>query len=103
MGSGFFLGGSGTAFAVYVLLQCLAVVTLRTTRRRLVVLFPAPAMICVLLWTVYAYHEDASLWPIVMIFGSPLAALAVIAVWIAMWVEERREATATLKQPSRQR
>lgn len=91
MGATFFLSGWGLGFTAYVVVQVLALLALRTTRRRRIALFPAPVMLGVLLWTLYAYQVESNLWPIVMIVASPMAAIAVIALWITMWLEARRD------------
>jgi len=94
MGVRFFLSGWGLGFSAYVVVQVLALLALRTSRRRRISLLPAPVMLGVLLWTAYAYNADSNLWPLVMIFASPVAVIAVLAIGIAMWLEQRREIAA---------
>ena len=89
MGIEFFLAGWGLGFTVYVILQALAAFTVR--RRRMLVLAPAPLMLGVLLWTIFAYRAESNLWPVVMIFSSPLAAIVVTALWVRLRIMQRRE------------
>lgn len=49
-------------------------------------------MLCVLLYTIYAYKSDSNLYPVIMILASPPAAAALIVVWIALLVAQKREA-----------
>lgn len=91
MGATFFFTGWGLGFTAYVVVQVVALLALRTTRRRRIALLPAPVMLGVVLWTIYAYQAESNLWPIVMIFASPLAAIAVLALWITMSFEARRD------------
>lgn len=100
MGANFFLAGWGLGFTAYVVLQSLALVALTRNRRRRIALLPGPVMLGVFLWTMYAYQTGSNLWPIVMIFASPVAAIAVLTIWIAIWVEERRELAGTSERHS---
>jgi hypothetical protein len=97
MGTSFFLGGWGLGFTAYVVVQVVALLALRKSSRRNLVLLPAPFMLGVLLWTVYAYQADSNLWPIVMIFASPMAVIAVLVTSIALRLTGRRH-LATSKQ-----
>ena len=89
----FFAAGEGVTFTVYVVLQLLAAIAVRG-RYRMLVWIPAPFMIGVLLWTIYSYRSGGNLWPIVMIFASPVAIVAVIVLWVALRVVQKREAAA---------
>lgn len=90
MGIEFFIGGWGLGFAIYVVLQLVTVVSIKRNWR-VIAMLPVPIMIGVLLWTIYAYRSGSNLWPIVMIFASPLAILGVLVIWIAMWIAQKRD------------
>ena len=75
----FFLFGWGSTFAAYVVLQVLTVATLKGAVRY-AALLPLPFMIGVAVVTVSAWHNQSNLWPIVMIFASPLALLYLLFV-----------------------
>jgi hypothetical protein len=93
----FFLAGWGVGFTVYSVLQLLAVVTLQH-RRRVIVLLPAPVMLGVLVWTVFAYRNGSNLWPIIMIFASPLSVVGLIVLWISLRFAQKREAVSRTDQ-----
>jgi hypothetical protein len=89
----FFTFGWGIGFSVYVVLQIVAALAVRGKYRALVVL-PMPFMVGVAVWTVYAYSQDGNLWPIAMIFASPLAAVAVSILWVASVASHRSGSSA---------
>ena len=39
----------------------------------------------------YAYHHDSNLWPLLLIFASPVAAVTVTILWIVGFLLQRRE------------
>jgi hypothetical protein len=88
----FFVRGWGIGFAVYLILQLLAVLFVRGWRRAIVAI-PLPFMAAVLYWTNYAANKESNLWPIVMILTSPVAALIVVLLWIGMVFFSRRRTT----------
>ena len=94
MGIEFFLAGQGLAFTIYVVVQVIGV-AVAPSRMRWIPLAPSPIMIGVLFWTLYAYHRGSSLWPIIMIFASPISAIAVVAILIAVWIGEKRSRSAS--------
>jgi hypothetical protein len=83
----FFLSGWGIGFIVYAVLQILA--ALRIRERRGLILLPAPFMLGVLIWTMYAYSLGSNLWPVPMIFASVLASIVVILLWVIIRHAER--------------
>jgi RHS repeat-associated protein len=99
MGLEFFLAGWGLGFTIYLVVQISAIVASRGKSLR-IVSAPAPIMIVVLSWTVIAYQRESNLWPIVMIFASPLPAIAVVAIWIALRITKKREAALPRKERS---
>lgn len=84
----FFLSGWGIGFIVYAVLQVLAAMRIRGQRRGLILL-PAPFMLGVLVWTVYAYSLESNLWPVPMIFASVMASMVVILLWAIIRHAER--------------
>jgi hypothetical protein len=72
----FFLAGWGSFFSAYSVLQVLMLLTLKRSWRYWALL-PIPFMLWLLIVTLQAYHAHSNMWPILMIFISPLAALAV--------------------------
>jgi hypothetical protein len=86
----FFLTGDGVGFAIYVVVQCLAAIAIRG-RRRWLALLPVPFMVAVFLWTVFAYRSDSNLWPLVMIFASVAAVVAVAVLWVGLGLVQKRE------------
>ena len=85
----FFLSGWGVGFSLYIFLQLLAAGTAKK-EHRLLVLIPAIPMCGIAAYTVYAYQAESNLWPVLMIFASPVAALSVFGLWIAAFVSHRR-------------
>ena len=77
----FFLGGWGTAFSAYVVIQMLALFTLRQRFLR-ASLIPLGVMLVVVLITILAYRAQSNLWPILLVLTSPLALLAVAVIEI---------------------
>ena len=77
----FFLGGWGTVFSAYVVIQVLALCTLRQ-RFLTASLLPLGAMVVVGLVTILAYRAQSNLWPILLVLTSPLALLAVAIIEI---------------------
>jgi hypothetical protein len=87
----FFLRGWGVGFTIYAALQLVAVVT-APRGRRAVMMIPVPLMVAILLWTIYAYQVGANLWPLMIIFASPIACVGVVVTWVAVFLHERRDA-----------
>ncbi len=79
--SAFFLGGWGTAFSAYVVIQALAMGTLRQ-RFLSASLIPLGVMLVVGLITIVAYRGEGNLWPIPLVLTSPIALLAVAIIEI---------------------
>lgn len=77
----FFLGGWGTVFSAYVLIQALALCTLRRPFLR-AALLPLGVMLVVALITVAAYRGQSHLWPVLLVVASPIALLAVAFIEI---------------------
>ena len=75
----FFLGGWGTGFSAYVVLQSIALATLRK-RLWYAATVTVPLMLYVVFVTIDGYVQDSNMWPIVMILGSPLAIVYVVAL-----------------------
>lgn len=76
---GFLVGGWGTLFFGYVVLQVVALLALKRWFL-LVALVPLGAMIYVVIVTANAYQQESNLWPILLIFASPVALLAIAGV-----------------------
>lgn len=91
MDASFFIGSWGTGFTAYIVLQALAALLLRDSHHRRIALLPALPMLAVFLWTIHAYHIESNLWPLVLIFASPVAAIAVGVIGVVMWLDERRK------------
>ena len=75
-------------FGLYLVVQLIAIARVRGKDRSFVAL-PLPVMLAVLGWTMYARSTDGNLWPIIMIFASPPATVAVLVLWWASWREGR--------------
>jgi hypothetical protein len=75
----FFLGGWGTVFSAYALIQVLALCTLRPPHLR-TALVPLGVMMVVGLLTVVAYRGQSNLWPVLLVLTSPIALLAVAII-----------------------
>jgi len=68
-------------FPLYVALQILAVFKLRRLWL-LAALAPAPFMLYVLWFTVLAFTQQSNLWPIVLLFASPVAFAYMLLVFL---------------------
>jgi len=77
--SAFFLGGWGTVFSAYVVIQALALFTLRQ-RFLQASLIPLGVMLVVGLITIIAYRGQSILWPVLLVLASPIALLAVAII-----------------------
>ena len=75
----FFLGGWGTVFSAYVIVQTLALFALRQ-RFLKASLIPLGVMLVVGLLTIVAYRGQSNLWPILLVLTSPIALLAVAII-----------------------
>lgn len=75
----FFLGGWGTVFSAYVVIQALAIFTLRQ-RFLKATLIPLGVMLVVGLITIIAYRGQSNLWPVLLVLTSPIALLAVAII-----------------------
>jgi hypothetical protein len=80
----------GLPFTIYVVLQLIALVTVRG-KYRVFVMAPALLGAAIVAWTILSYQRHANLWPLGLIYGGPLAAALVIAVWISAIVAKRAE------------
>jgi hypothetical protein len=90
----FFLLGWGLLFTLYVTAQVAALARLHGIARILAAV-PIPFMLWVLYFTFDALAQKAHLWPIVLIFTSPIAlAYVVIVATIAFIVRRVREKRA---------
>ena len=72
----FFTTSWGLPFTIYVVIQIIAAIKLRGLKR-IMVLLPVPIMLTVIAVTFYGYQQQSNLWPIYLIFVSPLAILYV--------------------------
>ena len=86
----FFTLSWGLPFTVYVVIQVAAVVTVRG-KSRIFVSLPAVLGVAIIVWTMYSYRHGANLWPLAMIFGGPVAATLVVALWVGSRVAARIE------------
>jgi hypothetical protein len=86
--STFFLAGWGLPFTLYVIAQIVAVVRLRG-RARIWAAVPIPFMVLVLYVTLNAFAQKSNLWPITMIFASPVALAYVLLVGIVVFTRKR--------------
>ena len=68
--------------ATYAVLQLVAAVT-APRKHRYLVLAPMLLMIPLVVHAIVALHAESNLWPIGLIFGSPLAILWVAVIWFA--------------------
>ena len=75
----FFLGGWGTVFSAYVVIQALALCTLRQ-RFLKAALTPLGVMLVAGLITIIAYRSQSTMWPILLVLASPIALLAVAII-----------------------
>jgi hypothetical protein len=67
-------------FPAYVIAQIAAIVFLRRGWRW-ASLVPVPPMIFVVAATVKAYSDQSNLWPLLLLFSSPVALLYVLAIF----------------------
>jgi hypothetical protein len=72
--AGFFVTGWGSAFSAYVVLQALTLVVLKRPLWYAAAV-PVPLMLWVAIATVQAWQQHSNLWPLPMIFTSPVAVL----------------------------
>ncbi len=79
--SAFFLGGWGTVFSAYAVIQALAVFTLRRPFL-MASLVPLGTMLVVGLITIIAYRGQSNFWPVLLVLASPVALLAVAIIEI---------------------
>ena len=89
----FFLFGWGAPFTAYVIAQLIGLVHFKSARR-IVIGVPLPLMAFVVVVTFSAYAQQSNLWPIWMIFASPVAFGYVVVVGVIMYVLERRQRTS---------
>jgi hypothetical protein len=75
----FFLIGWGAPFTAYVILQIVALVTLKRPYWYIAAL-PAPIMLWVLFITFDALLKGSNVWPVLMIFASPVAVFFILVV-----------------------
>ena len=66
---------------IYLVIQIIAAIKLKGFNRVIVAL-PAPVMLIVVMVTFYGYQQQWNLWPIYLIFISPLAILYVAIMWL---------------------
>lgn len=66
----------GLPFVAYLFLQAVALLRLRK-RWRLAALLPLLPMFVIVVLTIQAYRAESNLWPILLIFASPMAAIYV--------------------------
>lgn len=78
----FFLLGWGLPFSLYVIAQIAALVIFRG-RMRWLVAVPILPMSWVVFITARAWAERSNLWPIIMIFSSPVALVYVLVITAA--------------------
>lgn len=87
----FFLTSWGLSFTVYLILQIGAILNLQGKMRNFVML-PLPIMALIIIVTIVGYQQQSNLWPIYLIFVSPLAVLFVGTVWaIGFFVTRRKK------------
>ena len=75
----FFLFGWGASFSGYVVLQALTLVAVKRPYWYAVVL-PFPIMLWVTYATAQAYWQQSNIWPLLMVFASPVAALYLLVL-----------------------
>ena len=78
-------------FGTYLAVQLLALVYLGR-KALLWVLAPVPVMTFILIGAVHAYQANSNLWPIWLIFISPLAVLYLLCVVVVTLWRSRRAA-----------
>ena len=82
----------GLPFVVYLVLQTTAFFVL-PRGRRLAALIPILPMVGVVLATIRAYEAQSNLWPILLIFASPLADLFLVVLLL-----QRRRSVAGIEK-----
>lgn len=87
--SWFFFAGWGLPFTLYVIAQAIALFRLRG-QARIWAAAPIPFMAVVLYVTLDAFAQQSNLWPIVMIFASPVALAYVLVVGLVAFFVRRR-------------
>jgi hypothetical protein len=85
----FFFAGWGLPFSLYVVAQVIALTMLRG-RTLWFALLPIVPMAWVAYATAGAWAAQSNLWPIMMIFASPVAVVYVGAILIAAMIRRRR-------------
>ena len=90
----FFLTSWGLSFTVYLILQIGAILSLQGRMRKLVAL-PIPIMALVIITTIVGYKQQSNLWPIYLIFVSPIAILFVGTTWASDFFTSRRKNKAS--------
>jgi hypothetical protein len=87
--SWFFFAGWGLPFTLYLIAQTIALLRLRG-QTRMWAAVPIPFMAVVLYVTLDAFAQQSNLWPIVMIFASPVALAYVLVVGLVAFFASRR-------------
>lgn len=77
----FFFTSWGIPFTIYLILQIGSILYLKGNDRK-VALLPLPVMILIVIITIVGYRRGNNLWPIYLIFVSPLAAIFIGIVWV---------------------
>ncbi|HRH82385.1 MAG TPA: hypothetical protein PLW81_15195 [Thiobacillaceae bacterium] len=90
----FFLAGWGLPFTTYVVIQILAVWFVRG-RAKIMVAMPVPVMVLVLSFTIAAYQNSSNLWPLLVIFSSPVAILYIAVTWFLQAKRHKRTRPAS--------
>lgn len=86
----FFLVGWGWSFGLYLVVQAAALVIVRGKGRWWTAL-PIPFMAVVVYLTVDAYFQKSDVWPIAVIFASPVAIVYIlVAGGIALYLSNAR-------------
>jgi hypothetical protein len=81
--------GWGVSLSAYAVLQTCALLNVRGSWR-IALSVPIPPMLVVVAHMMCAYYRDANLWPMTMLMTAPGALLAVVALWAAALISERR-------------
>ena len=85
------MAGWGLPFTLYVIAQLLVVVQLKGPARMWAAA-SIPLMAWVLYVTLEGFAQQSNLWPIVMIFASPVALVYVLLVAVAASMRKRAKA-----------
>jgi len=87
----FFVSPAGWSTTAYVVVQLVVIV--RTSGwTRVACLLPLPLMTMLLIQSLDAYRAGSNLWPVMLIFGAPVALIYVSAMWLVAEGQRRREA-----------